>query len=260
MTQYYDNKQPSGNRSVIPLTSIYKSFEEGRHYNQSVERAVLGICMLEKAPIQSVTTYLTAADFYNTYHQIVFTTIKEMHADNRQIDILTVWDYLHNVRDIPKLGPDNTSYFLTTLTRDVVASTHVNTHCAILKQCTARRSELTANPTNPTAVAIRKRHFPYKFIRYLLKWCDPALIRSTAAAYGRSVIKGGAYSIQAPSPELVYMMHLIAPEYTWTINPADEIYTRQQCAAAVQKGKRLTTLKDGTRIWMDTTNNYPANW
>ena len=54
-------------------------------------------------------------------------------------------------------------------------------------------------------------------------------------------------------------MWMVAPEYTWTINKGDEIFTNDECKDAVPNGAYLDSC-NGSRVWCFKNFNYPINW
>lgn len=108
-------------------------FKKDVHYSSNLERAILGICMLERSAFGRVYGQLEKECFYFTGHQVVFETLKSMYQNGVQIDTFTVIDQLIRLKGIEKLNGDNTDYFVISLTNDVVSSFHLEYHCQIVK-------------------------------------------------------------------------------------------------------------------------------
>lgn len=119
------------------------SFQKGINYSTEIERAVLGICVLEAASFGRVYGLVDKNVFYHTGHQIVFDTIREMYQDGVQIDTFTVADQIIRVKGIDTLEGHSPHYFVSSLTNDVVSSFHLEYHCYILKNMWMEREIIT---------------------------------------------------------------------------------------------------------------------
>lgn len=240
-----------------------QSYQPNIHYSKDLERAVLGICLLEKPPLKGVLSVLKPESLYVPGHRKVYEAIKDMATANLPVDILTVANYLLNVRHVKLIDNNEVGYFLTTLTRDVVSSAHVNYHCAIIVDMYYKRLSLAAEVEGRPAPAAPKpasRLYPYKIAKYLLRIADKELLKSTCKVYGNNTIKGRLpYTIRVESPQQAYLMHLIAPEYTWSCVEGDEKWTRKQIKEQIKNDCILKVLADGTRYW-ENKSGYPENW
>ena len=108
-------------------------FKKDIHYSTNLERAILGICMLEQGGFGRIYGIIEKDCFYHSGHQVVFETMKGMWQNGGMIDVFTVIDRVVRVQGIEKLEGDNTDYFITRLTNDVVSSAHLEFHCHLTK-------------------------------------------------------------------------------------------------------------------------------
>tara|TARA_R110000868_G_scaffold177772_2_gene416810 strand:+ start:1439 stop:2848 length:1410 start_codon:yes stop_codon:yes gene_type:complete len=108
-------------------------FKKDINYSTSIERATLGICMLETGIFGRIYGIVEKDCFYHSGHQVVFETMVGMFQNGMNIDLLTVVDQIIRVKGISELEGYNTAYFVTRLTNDVVSSAHLEYHCHILK-------------------------------------------------------------------------------------------------------------------------------
>ena len=109
------------------------NFQKDKHYSTGIERAILGICMLEAGAFGRVYGLLEKECFYHTGHQLVFETMKAMYQNGMPIDILTVIDQITRIKGVEVIEGYNTDFFVIRLTNDVVSSAHLEYHTQIVK-------------------------------------------------------------------------------------------------------------------------------
>ena len=103
------------------------------HYSTNLERAILGICMLEAGAFGRIYGLLEKQCFYHSGHQLVFETMKSMYQNGMQIDSFIVCDQLLRIQGVKELEGHNTDYFVLRLTNDVVSASHLEFHAHIIK-------------------------------------------------------------------------------------------------------------------------------
>ena len=114
-------------RRISPGT-IFKSPPQ----SEELEKIILGTCLIEKDAFEIASEIITAETvFYYEKHQQIFAAMKAMFIARRSIDIMTVQEWLKENNQLDKIGG---TYYLTTLTDDVVGSAHLEQHCLILLQ------------------------------------------------------------------------------------------------------------------------------
>lgn len=69
------------------------------------------------------------------------------------------------------------------------------------------------------------------------------------------------YTIKVDNKGLVFLMWMIAPEYTWTCldQPYNKYFSKQDCLEQIPPNCKLEAVND-SRVWVDKTLNYPSNW
>lgn len=112
------------------------------HYSIEFEKAVLGAYLLEKEAFSRTLGIITTDNFYNTFHQQVFDAIDEMYRQHIPIDLLTVYDFILNRKQITELDGYNPAYFLTKLTNDVTSTVNLEYHAFVLKRMWMERELL----------------------------------------------------------------------------------------------------------------------
>ena len=119
------------------------NFEKNKHYSTNLERAILGICLLEKGAFGRVYGMLETDCFYHTGHKLVFEVLQGMFQNGLPIDSFTVIDQIVRVKGQTKLEGDNVDYFVLSLTNDVVNSFHLEYHINIVKIMWMEREIIT---------------------------------------------------------------------------------------------------------------------
>lgn len=101
-----------------------------------LEEAVLGAIMLEKNALSDVIEILKPESFYKEGHQHIYEAIVELFNEAQPIDLLTVRERLKKKGMLEVVG--NTSY-LTSLTRKVNSSAHIEFHARIIIELAIKR-------------------------------------------------------------------------------------------------------------------------
>ena len=101
-------------------------FEHGKVPPQDVptETAILGAILMAHKDIdcQKVLQVAKPEHFYKSEHQIVFSAMLELWADDAPIDILTVTDKLRSSGELELVGG---AYYIGTLTNGIAGSSHL---------------------------------------------------------------------------------------------------------------------------------------
>lgn len=122
---------------------MINNFKEYLHYNQDMEKALLGACLLEKLAFSRLISIIDNGNiFYNTGHQQVFEAILEMYKESLPIDLLTVADYFYNRKKVVIINGSNTAYFLADCTKDVVSTANMEYHAIVVRELWQRRKVL----------------------------------------------------------------------------------------------------------------------
>lgn len=104
------------------------------HFSYDLEKAILGACLIEFTSLGRTIGLLDPDCFYSDGHKKVYETLLEMFNRNIPIDILTVVDYLRNIKNIEYIDDDMVGYYIAFLTKNVVSTAHLEYHCVVVKR------------------------------------------------------------------------------------------------------------------------------
>lgn len=111
----------------------------GRVMPQAVEleEAVLGAAMLDKGAFSVIVEKLRSESFYLPTHQEIFDVMRELFANSKPIDILTVHEELRKRAKLDEIGGVN---YLMDLTNKVASAANIEYHAQIIIQKYIQRS------------------------------------------------------------------------------------------------------------------------
>ena len=72
--------------------------------NIDAEKAVLGAMMISEEAIGVSIEHLDSFYFYETAHQKIFDAVRELYAQRKRVDIITLSDWLKNTGQLDSLG------------------------------------------------------------------------------------------------------------------------------------------------------------
>ena len=108
-------------------------FKVGVHHSPDLERAILGICVLNSACFGRIYSLVDENCFYGAGNRLVFQVLGEMYKSGLPIDVFTVSDQILRVKGISEVEGYNPYYFIARLTQDVVSDAHLEYHSYIVK-------------------------------------------------------------------------------------------------------------------------------
>lgn len=76
-------------------------------FNLEAEKAVLGAALLQNDALYNVISSLEEDDFYSTKHQKIYAAIKTLLKDRKNVDIVTLSEYLVNSKELDDIGGIN---------------------------------------------------------------------------------------------------------------------------------------------------------
>ncbi len=108
-------------------------FEHGKIPPQALdlEETVLGAMMLESNRLAEVIEVLKPEAFYKENHQVIFSAIMRLFAQNEPVDILTVTEELRKTGELEVAGGP---YFITMLTNRIASTANIEYHARIIVQ------------------------------------------------------------------------------------------------------------------------------
>lgn len=97
-----------------------------------LENAVLGAVMLEPQKLAEVLEIIQSEDcFYADANQRIYAAIRRLFDKGSRIDFMTVCEELRKNNELEMVGG---SYYVTSLTRDIVSSANIEEHARIVMQ------------------------------------------------------------------------------------------------------------------------------
>lgn len=109
-------------------------FKKGIHYNGDLECAILGACLIEKEAFSRTFGLIEKEHFYFSGNYIIYDAIAEMYNSGLMIDMITVYDYILNTKNILEISGSNVAYYISKITQHVVSSAHLEYHSFIIKR------------------------------------------------------------------------------------------------------------------------------
>jgi replicative DNA helicase len=109
------------------------SYEHGKIQPQAidVEMAVLGALLIEAKKCDDAMCQLFPAIFYKEEHGKIFTAIKALHDENKQIDIIIVTEKLKATGQLEEVGG---AYYIAILSNVATGWYHIDNHVLLLKE------------------------------------------------------------------------------------------------------------------------------
>ncbi len=104
--------------------------------NNEAEQALLGCVLIDEYAPNEIMSALSPEDFYSTAHQIIFDAMKNIYADNKPIDIITLVQELEKMGSMDAVGGIN---YLTSLSNTVPTASNYAYYLEIVKQNKLRR-------------------------------------------------------------------------------------------------------------------------
>lgn len=104
-------------------------FTKEKHYNQEMETAIIGLCLLEKEAFSRTYGLITEEHFYFDSNRDVYAAMRWMYDNNAPIDLLTVCDYLVRKRGYQEFYGYTVGYYLMQSTNHVTSSANLEYYC-----------------------------------------------------------------------------------------------------------------------------------
>jgi replicative DNA helicase len=130
------------------MKSEDQQFKPFIHYGIDLEKAVIGICLLEKTALSRCYGLIEADCFYHSDHQLIFKTMAEMYGQSIPVDLLTVTHRIVENHGDQLLG-GNAAYVLTACTNHVVSGAHMEYHCHLIREMWRRREVVKLQTSFP---------------------------------------------------------------------------------------------------------------
>lgn len=109
--------------------------------NNEAEASLLGSILLDGESISEVADAVTANDFYDPNHGLIFAAMLALYEARRPIDLLTLTNQLEKKKSLDKIGGAS---YLTELTNRVPTASHVEHYADIVADKATRRRLIKA--------------------------------------------------------------------------------------------------------------------
>lgn len=118
-------------------------FKDGKLQPQDLvaEKSLLGAILISDAVLPEVLTVITAKDFYDPNHQIIFGAMANLYDQHRPIDLLTLTSELKSTKKLKEIGG---ATYLTELTNFVPTASHAKAYAEIIEKMSVRRKLIKA--------------------------------------------------------------------------------------------------------------------
>ncbi len=110
--------------------------------NLDAESSLLGAILIDSDAIVKIADTVSAHDFYDQRHAIIYDAIKQLYERHSPIDVLTVTDRLRSTGQLDMVGG---AAYLTELTNYVPTAAHVEQYASIVAQKALRRRLIKAS-------------------------------------------------------------------------------------------------------------------
>lgn len=112
--------------------------QQYKHYNKDIEKSVVGSCLLDANCITRTIGLVKPEYFYDLRNEFVYKRLFEMWQGSMPIDMLTFCQNADH-KKWASLCPDNLAWYIVELTKNVVSTLNIETHCLIVRELYANR-------------------------------------------------------------------------------------------------------------------------
>ncbi len=110
--------------------------------NLDAEKSLLGSVLIDEETLADISEHVTAKDFYERRHGIIYGAIMRLYEKHRPVDLLTLTDELKRKKELDLIGG---SAYLTELTNYVPTSAHAEAYAELVAQKAVRRRLIKAS-------------------------------------------------------------------------------------------------------------------
>jgi len=110
--------------------------------NLDAEMSILGAVLIDEDVLTRVSDKLTAEDFYDPRHQLVFGAMLRLYERHQPVDLLTLSDELKKHDQLDDAGGPS---YISELTNQVPTAAHAESYAEIISQSAMRRRLITAS-------------------------------------------------------------------------------------------------------------------
>lgn len=110
--------------------------------NLDAEMSLLGAVLIDEETLADISEHVTAKDFYDKRHAIVYDAMMRLYEKHKPVDLLTLTDELKRKNELETVGG---SAYLTELTNYVPTAAHAATYAEMVAQKAVRRRLIKAS-------------------------------------------------------------------------------------------------------------------
>lgn len=110
--------------------------------NLDAEMSLLGAVLIDDEVLADISEHVTAKDFYDKRHGIVYGAMMRLYEKHKPVDLLTLTDELKRKKELETVGG---SAYLTDLTNYVPTAAHAEAYAELVAQKAVRRRLIKAS-------------------------------------------------------------------------------------------------------------------
>ncbi len=110
--------------------------------NVDAEMSLLGAVLIDEETLADISEHVTAKDFYDKRHSMIYGAMMRLYEKHRPVDLLTLTDELKKKKELDTIGG---SAYITELTNYVPTAAHAETYAEMVAQKAVRRRLIKAS-------------------------------------------------------------------------------------------------------------------
>lgn len=110
--------------------------------NIDAEMSLLGAVLIDEETLADVSEFVTAKDFYDKRHSVIYDAMMRLYEKHKPVDLLTLSDELKRKKELESVGG---SAYLTELTNYVPSAAHASAYAELVAQKAVRRRLIRAS-------------------------------------------------------------------------------------------------------------------
>lgn len=110
--------------------------------NLDAEMSLLGAVLIDEETLADISEYVTAKDFYDKRHGMIYGAMISLYEKHKPVDLLTLTEELKRKKELDEIGG---SAYLTELTNYVPTAAHAAAYAELVSQKAIRRRLIKAS-------------------------------------------------------------------------------------------------------------------
>lgn len=110
--------------------------------NIDAEKSLLGAVLIDEETLADISEHVTARDFYDRRHAIIYDAMMRLFEKHKPVDLLTLTEELKAKKELDTIGG---SAYLTELTNYVPTAAHAEAYAELVSQKAVRRRLIKAS-------------------------------------------------------------------------------------------------------------------